>query len=82
MTRDALTADQRAGAVPFLGPDRSWGLGLSVGVPGGRFGWDGGFGTCWRSDLGDDLAAILLTQRIWESPSLPQVCRDFWTVVG
>jgi CubicO group peptidase (beta-lactamase class C family) len=86
MTTDQLTADQRAGAEPFLGGDRSWGFGVAIvvrrddvsAVPG-RFGWDGGFGTSWASDPKEGLIGILMTQRMWESPSPPAVHRDFWT---
>jgi CubicO group peptidase (beta-lactamase class C family) len=85
MTTNQLTPEQQAGAAAFL-RDRSWGLGLSVvmrrddvsSVPG-RFGWDGGLGTSWASDPGENLVGILLTQRTWDSPSLPAVHRDFWT---
>jgi len=46
-------------------------------VPGG-FGWDGGTGTTWRSDLERDLTGILFTQRAMTSPEPPQVFIDFW----
>jgi CubicO group peptidase (beta-lactamase class C family) len=49
-----------------------------AGVPG-RFGWDGGYGTSWASDPREDMVGILLTQRLWTSPSPPNVCLDFWT---
>jgi CubicO group peptidase (beta-lactamase class C family) len=86
MTTDQLTAEQKAGARIFLGENRGWGFGLSVvtrrddlsAVPG-RFGWDGGLGTSWASDPGEDMVAILLTQTAWTSPSPPGVYHDFWT---
>ncbi len=49
-------------------------------VPG-RFGWDGGYGTSAYMDPKEDMVAILMTQRLWESPRGPDVCRDFWTSV-
>ena len=90
MTTDHITAEQKA-ASPFF-PDfwdsRGWGFGLSViirrddlaAVPG-RFGWDGGYGTSAYMDPKEDMVAILMTQRLWESPRGPDVCRDFWTSV-
>lgn len=85
MTIDQLTPRQKAGSEGFLG-DRSWGFGMSIvtradGVSAtpGRFGWDGGYGTSWASDPKPNMVAILLTQRMWDSPGPPAVCRDFWT---
>ena len=57
MTRDHLTAAQRASAPIFLGAHGGWGYGMAAPgplageppVPWG-FGWDGGTGTTWRSD--------------------------------
>jgi CubicO group peptidase (beta-lactamase class C family) len=46
----------------------------------GSFGWDGGFGTSWRSDPREDLVIILMTQAAWTSPNPPDVTRDFWTL--
>ena len=43
-----------------------------------RIGWDGGFGTSWFTDPAEDLTAILLTQRLFDSPDPPQVHKDFW----
>src|SRR6266849_1063327 len=90
MTTDHITAEQKA-ASPFF-PDfwdsRGWGFGLSVitrrddlaAVPG-RFGWDGGYGTSAYMDPKEDMVAILMTQRLWEAPRGPDVCRDFWTSI-
>jgi CubicO group peptidase (beta-lactamase class C family) len=50
------------------------------GLPGG-FGWDGGFGTSWASDPKHDVCGILLTTRVWDSPSPPAVYLDFWKAV-
>ena len=47
----------------------------------GTYGWDGGLGTSWYVDPQENLIAILMTQRAWESPNPPPVCRDFWTSV-
>jgi CubicO group peptidase (beta-lactamase class C family) len=46
-------------------------------VPGG-FGWEGGSGTTWRTDMDKGLTGILLTQRTMMSPEPPQIVRDFW----
>ena len=86
MTTDLLTQDQKAGARCLLGDNRGWGFGVAVvtrlddvaAVPG-RFGWDGGYGTSWSSDPKEEIVAILMTQRLWDSPSPPGVYLDFWT---
>jgi CubicO group peptidase (beta-lactamase class C family) len=86
MTTDQLTPEQRAAAVGFLGENRGWGFGTAVvvrrddlsAVPG-RFGWDGGYGTSFAVDPAEEMIGILMTQRMWTSPSPPAVCRDFWT---
>ena len=85
MTSDQLTREQRESARLFVGENGSWGLGVSVpaagsdphAVPGG-FGWDGGTGTTWRSNIDRDLTGILFTQRAMTSPEPPQIFTDFW----
>ncbi len=88
MTTDHLTANQKA--VSGLGAgffdSQGWGFGMSVTTRRediaetvGKFGWDGGLGTSWRSDPTEELVGILMTQRAWTSPSPPNVCLDFWT---
>ena len=47
-------------------------------VPG-RFGWDAGYGTSAYTDPREGLIGILMTQRVMDSPSGPQVFADFWT---
>ncbi len=63
MTRDQLTAEQRARVWPgysVLDEDGGWGYGVSV-LDDGRPTWDGGLGTA-RSDVpSDDLVVVLLT---------------------
>jgi CubicO group peptidase (beta-lactamase class C family) len=88
MTTDELTPEQKAqsGFFPGFWDSRGWGFGVLVvarlddlaAVPG-RFGWDGGYGTSWASDPSEDMVAILMTQRLWTSPSPPPVYLDFWT---
>lgn len=41
----------------------------------------GGLGTAGHSDPQQNLAGILLTQRMFESPVPPHVMTDFWTLV-
>jgi CubicO group peptidase (beta-lactamase class C family) len=80
-----VTLDQKVGS--FLPDSRGWGFGVSMvnkrddlaAVPG-RFGWDGGYGTSWSSDPKEEMVAILMTQRLWDSPSPPDVYLDFWTL--
>jgi len=86
MTTDQLTPEQRAAAAPIIGGSSGWGLGMSIVIatdgiaaPPGRYGWNGGLGTTWWSDAREDVVAILLTQRMFESAEPPSVCRDFWT---
>ncbi len=77
MTTDQLTAEQKArgglGADFFDGT--SWSFCQAV-HDNGSFGWDGGLGTSWLVHPAHDLAVIVLTQRMWDGPSLPQVHRD------
>ena len=89
MTTDHLTPAQKAtsGLVADYFDSHGWGFGVSVvtrrtDVAGsvGTYGWDGGLGTSWRTDPREDMVAILLTQRAWSSPNLPNVSRDFLTL--
>jgi CubicO group peptidase (beta-lactamase class C family) len=90
MTSDQLTASQKAASgVGFPSfADWGWGFGMSVvtrrssvGPSVGSYGWDGGLGTAWRSDPREDLIAIVLTPRMWESPTPPAVFPDYFTSV-
>jgi CubicO group peptidase (beta-lactamase class C family) len=87
MTSDQLTPEQRAGSKLFFGGYRSWGLGMSVDIgrreifhAPGRFGWDGGLGTSAYTDPAEGMIGILFTQRMMDSPQLPRVFTDFWTL--
>jgi len=89
MTTDHLTPAQKAvsGLVPGYFDSHGWGFGVSivtrrddVAAAPGRYGWDGGLGTSWYSDPGEDMVTILMTQRAWTSPNPPDICRDFWTL--
>jgi CubicO group peptidase (beta-lactamase class C family) len=87
MTSDQLTPEQRAGAEVFFGGYRSWGLGMSIDIrreeifhTPGRFGWDGGLGTSAYTDPAEGMIGILFTQRMLDSPQLPRVFTDFWTL--
>jgi CubicO group peptidase (beta-lactamase class C family) len=86
MTRDRMTAAERAESRIFVGDHSGWGLmmlvpsgeaGSSPGIPGG-FGWDGGSGTAWRTDTSRGLTGILLTQRMVTSPEPVPLVTDFW----
>jgi CubicO group peptidase (beta-lactamase class C family) len=87
MTTDQLTPAQKAssGLVPGQFDRHGWGFGVSVvtragepSEPVGTYGWDGGFGTCFRTHPSDRMTTLLLTQVMWTSPQPPEVCRDFW----
>ena len=84
MTRDRMTAAERAANRIFLGGHSGWGLMMAVpaadgatGIPG-RYGWEGGSGTTWRTDTAAGLTGILLTQRMATSPEPSELVRDFW----
>ncbi len=77
MTRDQLTASQRANVWPgfsFL-EDRGWGYGVSV-LGDGRYTWEGGFGTAWSNVPSEDLTVVVLTQRAADETGMPAVCDD------
>jgi CubicO group peptidase (beta-lactamase class C family) len=85
MTRDRMTARDRAENRMFVGDHSGWGLMMlvpaadgSAGVPGG-FGWEGGSGTVWRTDPANGLTGILLTQRMVTSPEPTELVKDFWS---
>ena len=89
MTRDRITAEQKARSVfaPGFWDQYGWGLGLAIShgltpsEPHG-YGWDGGYGTSayWNPETG--LIGILMTQRLWDSPTPPAVREDFWQAVN
>ena len=86
MTTDQLTTEQRVAAAPITGASGGWGLGLGiitkpdfVAASPGRYGWNGGLGTTWWSDPKEDMTAIIMTQRAFDSPEPPNVVLDFWT---
>lgn len=86
MTTNQITPEQKAGMEIVLGEGRGWGLGIGLvterndisAVPG-RFGWEGGLGTSWAVDPTEEMVAVLLTQKGWDSPSGPKIWSDFWT---
>ncbi|MEZ0108287.1 CubicO group peptidase (beta-lactamase class C family) [Catenulispora sp. EB89] len=60
MTTNQLTPEQVAEA-PFPLDGEGWGMGLSV-TAGGRYGWDGGWGTFWANHPRLGLCAIFMSQ--------------------
>jgi CubicO group peptidase (beta-lactamase class C family) len=88
MTTDQLTPSQKAvsGFWPGYFDNRGWGFGVMVitrrdqpAATAGTYGWDGGWGTIWRSDPREEMITILMTQVAWTSPNPPNICLDFWT---
>jgi CubicO group peptidase (beta-lactamase class C family) len=88
MTTDHITPEQKAvsGFFPGFWDDHGWGFGVSIvtrrkclAATPGRYGWDGGYGTSWYVDPGEELVGILMTQRVWDAPNPPVVLLDFWT---
>ncbi|WP_091743097.1 serine hydrolase domain-containing protein [Phenylobacterium immobile] len=84
MKTNHLTKTQRWWGRQILTLRRGWGYGMGVvmtptpeGLRAGAYGWDGGFGTSWFNDPARDLTAILLTQRLFDTPDPPQIHKDF-----
>jgi CubicO group peptidase (beta-lactamase class C family) len=85
MTRDHLTAAQRASAPLFLGPHGGWGYGMAAPGPSrsappepSGYGWNGGTGTAWTTDPKYGLTGIVLSTRAMTSPEPPAHMVDFW----
>jgi len=88
MTRDHLTAEQRAGGEPILSSGQGWGYGVGVtrrptedGVPAGAYGWLGGLGTSWIADPANDRTIIVLTQRAFTGPQDFAAHAEVWRTV-
>ncbi len=81
MCADQLSDSQKAfgGLGPGFFARKSWGYCQAV-YDGGAFGWNGGLGTSWIADPAKDLTIIVMTQRLFSSPELPQVHRDIQAV--
>lgn len=71
MTADQLPAEVKARSTWNAGwlPIDSWGFGVGVvtrrydgTLSPGAYGWNGGFGTMWRSDPKEDIVVIFMTQ--------------------
>jgi CubicO group peptidase (beta-lactamase class C family) len=77
MTTDQLTPGQKAhgGLGPGFFDHHSWGFCQAV-YENGSYGWNGGFGSSWLVDPTRDLTVIVLTQRLFDSPDLPEAHRD------
>jgi CubicO group peptidase (beta-lactamase class C family) len=85
MTTDQLTAAQKEENEIFFDGMGGWGLGVNVitrrtslGPGPGSFGWTGGTGTTVYTDPAEEMALILLTQRLMTSPVPPAVFSDFF----
>jgi CubicO group peptidase (beta-lactamase class C family) len=74
MTTDQLTRAQkeRGGLGPDFFTAQSWSFCQAV-QDDGSFGWNGGLGTTWHVDPGRDLVLIVLTQRMFDGPTMPQL---------
>ena len=89
MTTDHLSAQQKAISPFFPGfwETNGWGFGVavttkreSISASPGSYGWDGGYGTSWRTDPRENMVTILLTQRLLSGPDSLDVNRDFETL--
>jgi CubicO group peptidase (beta-lactamase class C family) len=88
MTRDQLTASQRASGAAILGDGRGWGFGMSVvvdphaaGLPAGSYGWNGGLGSSWVADPHSGRTVIVLTETMFSSPAPPALHQEIWRAV-
>jgi CubicO group peptidase (beta-lactamase class C family) len=88
MIADQLSEEVKARSTWHLGwlPIDSWGFGVGVvtrrydgTASPGAYGWNGGFGTTWRSDPKKDMIAILMAQ-VGGTSEAPRVFRDFITL--
>jgi CubicO group peptidase (beta-lactamase class C family) len=87
MTTDQLTPEQKSRSpwLPGYWDTHGWGWGVGVvnrrsditSTPG-QYGWDGGFGTTWRSDPREGMISILMTQV--SPPEGMPIFRDFYTL--
>jgi CubicO group peptidase (beta-lactamase class C family) len=80
MTRNQLTAEQRANVWPGFSrlDGRGWGYGVSI-LDDGRYTWEGGLGTAWSNIPSQDLTVVVLTQRAADETGMPAVCNDVLT---
>src|SRR5215831_349524 len=88
MTRDHLSAEQRAGGQPILAPGQGWGYGVGVinqttaeGAPPGAYGWMGGLGTSWIADPTTDRTILVLTQTAFTGPEDFAAHAEVWQAV-
>jgi CubicO group peptidase (beta-lactamase class C family) len=89
MTSDQLTEAQKAhspwNAAYWRSHGWGWGVGVvtrrfETGSTPGQYGWNGGYGTTWRSDPREGMIAVLMTQVGMTGPEEPAVFRDFRTL--
>jgi CubicO group peptidase (beta-lactamase class C family) len=76
MTTNHLTDEQRAREGGAILQGSGWGFCQAVVTDGprtGAFGWTGGLGTSWLVDPARALTVIVMTQRLFTSPVLPNV---------
>ena len=88
MTRDQLTANQRASGAVILGNGRGWGFGMAVvvephaaGLPAASYGWNGGLGSSWVADPRSGRTVIVLTETMFSSPAPPALHQEIWRAV-
>jgi CubicO group peptidase (beta-lactamase class C family) len=89
MTTDHIAPEQKTASPFFPGfwDGNGWGFGVAVvtrrtGIAAtpGRYGWDGGFGTTWRSDPREEMVSLLLIQRVMTAPHDSVLNEDFLTL--
>jgi CubicO group peptidase (beta-lactamase class C family) len=77
MTRDQLTPEQKArvGLGKGFFDRRGWGFCMAVvtgGPDAGSYGLAGAMGTSWLANPALDLTVIVMTQRVFGGPTMPQ----------
>jgi CubicO group peptidase (beta-lactamase class C family) len=76
MTTNHLSDEQRRREGGAILRGKGWGFCQAVVTDGpcaGAFGWDGGLGTTWHVDPARELVVIVLTQRMFTSPTPPPI---------
>ncbi len=90
MTADHIPAEQKARSPFFPGfwDNTGWGFGVGIVTrrdelagPIGCYGWAGGYGTSLHMDPHEDLVAVFLSQRVFDSDGPPLSFVDFPTLV-